>query len=293
MAVKPNDPAASSQYTHPPGILVSDSYCKPYGYSCYRPEGTKDWLVMYTLAGKGFVNNAGCGLLECTEGTLTLIPQGVMHDYYTAEQEVWEKLWAHFIPRISWMDWIPASNTDGPVYHVPIGSPLIRQSMEAAFRRVLSYRLDTYTTLREELTLNALEEILLLAASLQTDRKPLDPRVKEVLDILARQFAENHLIEDLARQVCLSPSRLSHLFKEQVGDSIIETLNKYRLRQAEKLLKYTLRPITEIAWDVGFHSPDFFTRQFASYYGMNPSQYRKRQDKNPPIVRGEGIDPIR
>lgn len=280
MAIKPNYPATYKTlvpYTHPPGILVSDYYNKPFGYSCYRPEGTKDWLVMYTLSGKGFVNNAGIELLECTEGTLTLIPQGVIQDYFTAEHEVWEKLWAHFIPRITWTDWIPASNNDGPIYHVYIESSLIRQSIESAFRRVLSYRSDSFSAFREELTLNALEEIILLAASLNSDRKQLDPRVKEVLDILARQFADNHVIEDLAHKVCLSPSRLSHLFKEQVGDSIIETLTKYRLKQAEKLLKHTLRPITEIALDVGFHSPDFFTRQFANYYGMNPSQYRKRQ----------------
>jgi AraC family transcriptional regulator, arabinose operon regulatory protein len=278
MAIKPHYPAkvdAHVQYTHPPGVLVSDYYCRPHGYTCYRPEGTKDWLVMYTLSGKGLVNNAGGGFLECTEGTLTLIPPGVMHDYYTAEHEVWEKLWAHFIPRIAWMDWIPRSNTDGPVYHVRIGSSLTRQSIVSAFRRVLSYRQDSFSAYREELTQNALEEIILLTASLHADRKQLDPRVKEVLDILAQQFADNHLIGDLAHRVCLSPSRLSHLFKEQVGESIIETLTKYRLRQAEKLLKYTFRPITEIALDVGFHSSDFFTRQFAQYYGMNPSQYRK------------------
>jgi AraC family transcriptional regulator of arabinose operon len=279
MAIKPNYPAIRDTQSHdapPPAILVSDYYCKPYGYTCYRPEGTKDWLIMYTLSGKGFVNNADTELLECAEGTLTLIPQGIKHDFFTAEHEVWEKLWAHFIPRLNWMDWIPPSNTDGPVYHMHIDSPVTRQSIESAFRRVLSYRSDSFLAFREELTLNALEEVVLLAASRNADRKQLDPRVKEVLDILARQFSENHLIEDLANKVCLSPSRLSHLFKKQVGDSIIETLSKYRLKQAEKLLKHTLRPITEIALDVGFHSSDFFTRKFAIYYGMNPSQYRKR-----------------
>lgn len=265
-----------SQHTHPPGILVSDEYHKPYGYYCYRSEGTKDWLIMYTLSGRGIVNNDGLELLHCTAGTVTLIPPGVMHDFYTAEDHVWVKLWAHFIPRLTWADWIPTSNTTGPIYHRQVDSLPTRQSVEAAFRRVLSYRLDDYEAYREELTLNALEEIILLIASLQEERKQLDPRVKEVIDILSHQYSEDHSVEDLARTVSLSPSRLAHLFKEQVGDSIIETLTKYRLRQAERLLKYTLRPITEIALDVGFGSADFFTRQFAKYYGTTPSRYRKQ-----------------
>lgn len=279
MAENPNYPAETGkleQYTHPPGILVSDHYNEPYGYTCYRPEGTKDWLIMYTLSGKGMINNGGKQFLECTSGTLTIVPPGVLQDYFTAVDEVWNKLWAHFIPRITWMDWIPASNTDGPIYHVHIDNSFTQQTIELAFRRVLSYRLDSFADLREELTLNALEEIILLVASQNAAKKQLDARVKEVLSILAQNYSDNHLIEDLAQKVCLSPSRLSHLFKEQVGDSIIETLTKYRLKQAEKLLQYTLRSITDIALGVGFNSSDYFTRKFASYYGVNPSQYRKQ-----------------
>jgi AraC family transcriptional regulator of arabinose operon len=105
--------------------------------------------------------------------------------------------------------------------------------------------------------------------------KPMDPRIKDVLSLLSQDYSETHQIEDLARKVCLSPSRLAHLFKEQVGDTIIETLIKYRLKHAEKRLVFTNRPITEIALETGFNSPDYFTRQFTKYYGINPSQYRK------------------
>lgn len=283
MAKYPNYPAMNSvndQYTHPPGILISDHYNQPYGYTCLRPEGTKDWLIMYTLSGKGSLNNGGKGCLECESGTLTIISPGTSQDFFTVEGYQWEKLWAHFIPRLSWMNWIPTSNTDGPVFHLHIDDERSRNAIESAFRRVLSYRLEGYSVLRDELTLNALEEIILLIASQNNVKKKLDPRVKEVLDILSQHFMEDHLIDDLANKVCLSVSRLSHLFKEQVGDTIIETLMKYRLQQAEKLLQYTMRSVTEIALGVGFNSPDYFSRQFVNYYGINPSQYRKHHRVN-------------
>lgn len=55
----------------------------------------------------------------------------------------------------------------------------------------------------------------------------------------------------------------------------METLLKFRLKQAEKKLTFTDRTVTEIALEVGFNSPDYFTRQFVKYYGVSPTQYRK------------------
>ncbi|WP_340401964.1 helix-turn-helix domain-containing protein [Paenibacillus sp. FSL H8-0079] len=279
MANKPDDPAmfaARQQYTHPPGILVSDHYIQPYGYSCYRAQGTKDWLIIYTLSGKGRIHNGASGYLSCTAGMLTLVSPGTAQDYFTEQGHVWDKMWAHFIPRLPWMDWIPSSNTDGPIFQLHIDKESSRRAIESAFSRVISYRLYEDSMLRDELTLNALEEVILLVASQNQSKKELDSRVQEVLNIISRDYMDQILIEDLGKRVCLSPSRLSHLFKEQVGDSIMETLMKHRLKQAEPLLQYTLRPITEIALAVGFHSPDYFSRQFSSHFGISPSNYRKK-----------------
>ncbi|WP_339308618.1 helix-turn-helix domain-containing protein [Paenibacillus sp. FSL R5-0519] len=264
------------QYTHPPGILVSDHYIQSYGYSCYRPQGTKDWLIIYTLSGKGSIYNGTNGYLSCEEGTLTIVSPGITQDYFTEQGFIWNKMWAHFMPRLTWMDWIPSSNTDGPLIQLTIQNDSSRKAIESAFSRVISYRLYGDSILRDELTLNALEEIILLVASHNPSKRELDSRVQEVLNIITRNYMDHILIEDLGKSVCLSPSRLSHLFKEQVGDSIMETLMKYRFQQAEQLLKHTMRPITEIALAVGFPSPDYFSRQFSSHYGVTPSNYRKK-----------------
>lgn len=49
-----------------------------------------------------------------------------------------------------------------------------------------------------------------------------------------------------------------------------------RLRQAANLLEYTSDPILEIAEEVGFKNPYYFTRQFTAYYGVSPRYYRNR-----------------
>lgn len=263
-------------YTHLPGVLVADHYRVSDDYVCYRPEGTKDWLIMYTLSGQGTVKTVEGDSLECSAGAVTLIPPGTLQYYFTNEGEMWEKIWAHYTPRPSWLDWLPSDSANGAIDQIQIEDLHSREAIEKAFRRILAYRFDAAGDFREELMLNALEEVMLLLASLRVERRTLDPRIKQVLDRIAHDFSENFVIEDLARLVHLSPSRLSHLFKDQVGESIIAVLNGYRLKQAEKLLRYTPHSVTEIALSVGFNSPDYFTRQFVQYYGMGPLQYRKR-----------------
>jgi len=274
VAINPNNPAMTESWTHPPGILVAEYYNQPYGYTCFRSAGTKDWLIMYTLSGKGIIENNG-NKLEAVEGDITVIPPGTPHYYYTAPDSVWEKLWAHFMPNERWLDWIRLPKATHPLIHMPIRNKTHKTYIQHAFMRTIRYNLEPLLSHREELAMNALEEIILLISNEDTSNKHMDPRVKEVLTLLSQRYMDSHQVEDLAQMVCLSPSRLTHLFKEQVGESIVSTLLKYRLKQAEKKLAFTERPITDIALDVGFNSPDYFTRQFTKYFGASPSQYRK------------------
>jgi AraC family transcriptional regulator of arabinose operon len=159
-----------------------------------------------------------------------------------------------------------------------ISDESILSRMNQAFDRLIADNRAASNSFREELGLNSLEEILLLAASASPREAidSLDPRIGEILNLLTSNIKKNFNIQELAQAVCLSPSRLTHLFKEQTGDSILETLLKIRLRQAAKLLELTSRQVTEIAADVGFQSPDYFSSKFRQYFGENPTGYRKR-----------------
>jgi AraC family transcriptional regulator of arabinose operon len=132
--------------------------------------------------------------------------------------------------------------------------------------------------LQRELALNGLEEVLLLAVheNAQTGRRPPDPRVERVLELISHDLAAPHSLVTLAAEVGLSPSRLAHLFKHELGDSVTNTVLTLRLRQAARLLEYTSRRVGAIAGDVGFSSAFYFSRQFHRHFGLSPRAYRAR-----------------
>ncbi|MBC8079363.1 MAG: helix-turn-helix domain-containing protein, partial [Gorillibacterium sp.] len=183
---------------------------------------------------------------------------------------------------------IPLLSHASTIQHVHIGHAYLLAGIKAAFLRVLTYHRDFNNPLQEQLAANALEEILLLlTASDSSSMRHVDSRVTLVLNHLAQYYPSICRVEDLARMVNLSPSRLSHLFKLEVGETMLEVLTKHRLKQAERLLSFSSRAITDISYDVGFQSPDYFTRTFKAYYQVSPRSYRRRLHLNsgPPAIK--------
>src|SRR5581483_4534207 len=88
--------------------------------------------------------------------------------------------------------------------------------------------------LQRELALNGLEEILLLAVRehIPGYRRSLDERVQHVLHLIQQDITAQHSLETLAEAISLSSSRLGHLFKQEVGDSITNVLLSMRLAPA-------------------------------------------------------------
>lgn len=81
-------------------------------------------------------------------------------------------------------------------------------------------------------------------------------------------------IADLAKEAYMAPNYLSTLFKQETGFTINQYIMKARLDKAIELLTHTNRRIIDIATDVGYPDPAYFTKLFKKYTGLNPSEYR-------------------
>jgi AraC family transcriptional regulator of arabinose operon len=253
-----------------PGVIISGHFHEPETYMTKRPEGMRDWLILYTLDGEGYFRTPA-GEKQCGAGDISLLKAGVPHQYGTCPGKNWHFVWAHF-PHLSETAFLP----DEEVLISRVNSEYIRKRIYRSFKRVLRDSRER-TGLWHELCENSIREILLLLA-VRLNQK-IDPRVEQVLHILSQKMKETIRIDDLAKTVCLSPSRLSHLFKQETGESILETLNRIRLRQAALLLEHTDRTAIEAAMDVGFQSYNHFAELFRKQYGMSPRTYKSSPQK--------------
>jgi AraC family transcriptional regulator, arabinose operon regulatory protein len=102
-----------------------------------------------------------------------------------------------------------------------------------------------------------------------------DKRISHALQLLR---ANPRLrLRELAQVFDMSPSRLRHVFKRDVGVSIGEFMQELRLERAKELLQQTYRSQKEIRHDVGIPDAANFSRQFNRRFGMTPSACRRQK----------------
>ena len=86
----------------------------------------------------------------------------------------------------------------------------------------------------ELLAINLLEQLLLrrMEAINESLHPPLDNRVRDACQYISDHLADSHFdIASVAQHVCLSPSRLSHLFRQQLGVSVLGWREDQRISQ--------------------------------------------------------------
>ncbi|MBR1867632.1 MAG: helix-turn-helix domain-containing protein [Clostridia bacterium] len=87
------------------------------------------------------------------------------------------------------------------------------------------------------------------------------------------------MLSVLAKSLNLTPVTLSKIIKKNMGSTFKSLLQKKRLTEAEKLIRNTDIPITEIIYAVGYENTNFFYKMFEEKYGCSPKKYRKDKNK--------------
>ena len=98
-------------------------------------------------------------------------------------------------------------------------------------------------------------------------------RFKEVVE---KRLADSDIsVEDLAADMNLSRVQLYRKVKNLTGSSPVELLRTARLNRAYQLLLTTDKSVSEVAYDVGFTAPSYFTKCFKEEFGMLPGDVRQ------------------
>ena len=142
---------------------------------------------------------------------------------------------------------------------------------------ILSLRIKKLITLHAEVSKHSLidptpSEIVITSL----DEKLIDHAVKFVEDNIARSELS---VEELSSE--LGMSRV-HLYKKLVaitGKTPIEFIRVIRLKRAAQLLRESQQNVSEIAYQVGFNNPKYFSKYFKDMYGVLPSTYQETEGK--------------
>ena len=267
----------ATSFQPPVSPLLGDCFRGTTLRHTYRAQGTRDWLLIYTLGGSGLYRFSG-GEFRSRAHDITLFRPGAFHDYQiNPDAKKWDLLYAHFLPRADWVPWLSWPEKAPGLMVLSVKEPDMRRHIANGLRDMI--RLNSSSLPRSQVfAQNAFEKALLWcdAVNPRQASAQIEPRIRKAMDFLGEHATEPFSEERLARAAGLSSSRLRHLFRTQAGDSPRHFQEELRLRRARDLLAMSRQTIGEIAQALGFENPFSFTLRFKKQTGESPRAYRQR-----------------
>lgn len=108
------------------------------------------------------------------------------------------------------------------------------------------------------------------------DEKLIEKAIKYVEDNMSRTELS---VEELSRELGMSRVHLYKKLLQITGKTPIEFIRVIRLKRAVQLLRESQLHVSEVAFEVGFNNPKYFSRYFKDEFGVLPSVYQEKEGK--------------
>jgi AraC family transcriptional regulator, transcriptional activator of pobA len=139
---------------------------------------------------------------------------------------------------------------------------------KAAFRRTL---------LRAEVAA-LLAQVAEGVKEISGERAIPDHRIQMLEDLVRANTSSRFSLPGLARALSMSPRNLSRLCKAETGMTTQRFVHAHKMREACRLLVYTRMSSQQIAYELGYDDPSYFSRVFKRSFRASPGAYRGRFD---------------
>ncbi len=148
--------------------------------------------------------------------------------------------------------------------------------------KMICIELDSTDNLQLEMLQMMLKRLLILCTRMYKKQEnytavssPKNEIIRAFNYLVESHFKEKHTVGEYAQLLHKSPKTLSNLFKK-IGDKTpLQFIQNRILLESHRLLRYTDKAISDIAYELGFNDVQAFSRFFKSKEGLSPLDFRK------------------
>ena len=248
------------------------------GYYFHLDKGRilNEYQLLYITEGEGTFHSSSVKEARVGAGDVFLLFPGEWHSYHPDPRIGWKSYWIGF----------KGENMDRRVKHEFLSpqKPIYHIGYSSRFDDLFRY---AFVTAREESayvqqTLAGAVNLLIgmmysLERNIQLNSNHEHVDMVNRARMRIRQSLDADLtIQQIAKEMGVSYSNFRKLFKEFAGVSPSLYQQDLRLQRAKELLTTTDMSIKQIAYQLRFESPDYFSSKFKIKTGMKPSEYREQ-----------------
>lgn len=120
-------------------------------------------------------------------------------------------------------------------------------------------------------------QALLYISENDLKKNKVPSKIQSMLDFISSRVSENITLFDLSQHFGLSKQYICRLFKQHLKTSATEMILAFKMAWASEYLEVSSLNVNQIAEKLGFDNIYYFSRRFKQFYGVSPSEYRKRK----------------
>lgn len=250
-----------------------------------RDKGRKDYQLLYVASGRAHFFIGSKENIVTAGHMVVYYPDEPQHYRYYKEEHT-SVYWVHF--------------TGGSVeeilehYHITRNEHIFYSGTSPDYQWLFGQIIQELQLCRpkfeEMLTLLLRNILILISRSLEINRKFTDAVEKEVsyaIYYFRANFNKEINIDEYAQQQNLSVSWFIRCFRQMTGLTPLQYIINLRISNAQMLLESTDYTIAQIAENVGYDNPLYFSRLFHKQTGISPKDYRKNHGSDGVLQEGD------
>ena len=243
----------------------------------HRRNGGPENILIYCTEGSGWVRNS-TGRHQVNPNDFFILPQHTEHEYGASAQDPWSVYWIRF-------EGNGLNNLNGLTFakhcfdpkHFPYKTDAIQlfNEMFTVLEQGYSKQYLVYVNM---VLVNFLTLFLFQHGSVvkKETTHPHDIIIQKAIGYMQANLHQRVTNSGLSAAAGCSTSQLSTLFKNSTGYSPINYFNHLKIQKACQHFYATDALVKEIAAQLGYDDPYYFSRLFTKLMGVSPNQYRKR-----------------
>jgi len=241
-----------------------------------REAGARQAILIYCLSGLGQLQLEDKEF-KVDKGSALLIPPNLPHVYFADRQDPWSIFWVHFSgTQVNDVSAVLGASPDDPILHVP-DTQLVLQAFEDVYACLHYNFSDAGLLLMSSKLMNLFSIIRLHKRHRHPRRQAAEDSVLRSIKFMRQHLDMNLTLNELAAQSGQSVPYYCRRFKERTDQSPMSYFINLKLQKACELLVQTGLSVKDVAEELGYKDPYYFSRLFKKVQGCAPSRYREHQ----------------
>lgn len=248
-------------------VSASNHYTKRHNHT--------DNLVIFCFEGIGQFNTPTCqGILK--KGDVLFLPKGIEHQYKSSTNDPWSIYWVHIEGHLfeQFMDFIGV-NSNNLILNISNQVAFIDEFEQLLATRNKSYQLSSFI-----LASNIIKKMFALFtvnSPSKLEQSKQDFNLSKVTSFMEENISQKINLQQIADSFELSKFYFAKKFLQHTGVSPIRYFLELKIKHACKLLDESNISVKDVALQIGYDDPYYFSRLFKKIMGLSPTQYRQSQ----------------